>query len=449
MSNLKIQEIKCERCQTELANILCQSCEPFHYFCPRCDSIVHSMRVRTSHIRQNIISNFNNSFNSQSMSTNNYSNYNANLGKLKNEFNLSKSFNYCRTSTPTKRKIKSNYSNIYDNYYGKEYLSEINRIHNKEIESLKYKIEILQNNNERLKLNFQNEIKLMKERISNTLKEKKELEEKYNEFIGIAIKENQGKIGLLLNEINELKEQKRIMNEEFTEKEDILNEHLENLNSEVEQLKNELMNERQNSNDLHKNHINKIKEIVKSNNNDIKNLNILHQKELNEIYYDGKTKNEKLIQQIENMSNKIQYLINENEKLKENNKQLENNKQELINENNNLNLKLEEFSKNMQVTRDINANLQKNCEKLKTENNNLKSDNENYNNTISDLQKKLLSLNETYKKKEVDYNSLLEQSEKIRKNFSQNMFNNEELEANNRQLRKENDELKKLVSSKK
>ena len=28
------------------------------------------------------------------------------------------------------------------------------------------------------------------------------------------------------------------------------------------------------------------------------------------------------------------------------------------------------------------------------------------------------------------------------------MFNNEELEANNRQLRKENDELKKLVSSK-
>ena len=46
--------------------------------------------------------------------------------------------------------------------------------------------------------------------------------------------------------------------------------------------------------------------------------------------------------------------------------------------------------------------------------------------TISELQKKLLSLNETYKKKEVDYNSLLEQSEKIRKNFSQNMFNNEE-----------------------
>ena len=60
MSNLKIQDFKCERCQTELADILCQSCEPFHYFCPRCDSIVHSMRVRTSHIRQNIISNFNN-----------------------------------------------------------------------------------------------------------------------------------------------------------------------------------------------------------------------------------------------------------------------------------------------------------------------------------------------------------------------------------------------------
>ena len=332
MSNLKIQDFKCERCQTELANILCQSCEPFHYFCPRCDSIVHSMRVRTSHIRQNINSNFNNSINSQSMSTNNYSNLTANFGKLKNEFNLSKSLKYCRTSTQTKRKLRMSYNNNNnnDNYYGKEYLSEINRIHNKEIESLNYKIEILQNNNERLKLNFQNEINLMKERINNILKEKKQMEEKYNEFIGITIKENQEKIGLLLNENNELKEQKRIMQEEFKEKEEILNENLENYNNEIELLKNELINERNNSCDLRKNHINKIKEIVKNNNIDIKNLNEWHKKELNEIYYDGKNKNEKLIQQIENMSNKIQYLINENEKLKEYNKQLENNNQELI-----------------------------------------------------------------------------------------------------------------------
>ena len=46
---------KCERCQIENAIVICQSCDPFHYFCHRCDSIIHSMRVKSSHIRQNLI----------------------------------------------------------------------------------------------------------------------------------------------------------------------------------------------------------------------------------------------------------------------------------------------------------------------------------------------------------------------------------------------------------
>ena len=144
MSNLKLKEIKCERCQIEYANIICQECQPFHYFCPRCDTIVHSMRVRTSHIRQNL--NINNSLNSKS--TNNCSNFT----KINNEFNIPKSYKYYRASTPTKQKIRINNNN--ENYYGKEYMNEINRIHNKEIESMKYKINTLENNNERLKLNL-------------------------------------------------------------------------------------------------------------------------------------------------------------------------------------------------------------------------------------------------------------------------------------------------------
>ena len=193
MSNLKIKEIKCERCQIEFANIICQSCQPFHYFCSRCDSIVHSMRVRVSHIRQNLNSTLNNSLNTQSISTNNYSNLTSNFGRFNNEFNSPKSLKYYRTSTPTKNRIRINNN---DNYYGKDFINEINRIHNKEIESLNYKLEILENNNERLKLNFQNEIKKMEERINNILKEKKEMEEKYNDMIGIITKENQEKIGM-------------------------------------------------------------------------------------------------------------------------------------------------------------------------------------------------------------------------------------------------------------
>ena len=75
MSNITNEKIKCERCQIDQANIICQACQPFHYFCPRCDSIVHSMRIRLSHTRQNLNSDFANlSFNSKSLSTNNCSN---------------------------------------------------------------------------------------------------------------------------------------------------------------------------------------------------------------------------------------------------------------------------------------------------------------------------------------------------------------------------------------
>ena len=444
MSNLKIQEIKCERCQIGLANTICQSCQPFHYFCSRCDSIVHSMRVRASHIRQNLNSILNNSLNTQSMSTNKYSNHTVNYGKLNNELNIPKSLKYYRNSTPTKQTVIINNN---DNYYGKDFMNEINRIHNKEIESLIYKINIIENNNERLKLNYQNEIQLMEERINNILKEKKDMEEKYNDIIGITIKENQEKIGLLLNENNILKEKKRLIQEDFKEKEEILNNNLEQCNNKIEELKNELLNEKKNNSNMHKKHINKITEIVNSNNNDIKNLNELHKKEINELYYDGKFKNEKLMEQIENSSNKIEYLIYENEKLREENKKLENDNESLINVNNNLKIKIEEINKNMEISRDLNKNIQKNYEKLKIEKDNIKKDYEQNNNNINELKKELYLLKEAYKKKENDFNVLLEQSEKIRKNFSENMFNNEELEINNKNLRNENDELKKIINS--
>ena len=82
---------------------------------------------------------------------------------------------------------------------------------------------------------------IMEVRINNILKEKKDMEEKYNEIIGITIKENQEKIGMLLNENNDLKEKKRILQENFKEKEEILNDNLDKCNNKIEQLKNELI----------------------------------------------------------------------------------------------------------------------------------------------------------------------------------------------------------------
>ena len=51
-------------------------------------------------------------------------------------------------------------------------------------------------------------------------------------------------------------------------------------------------------------------------------------------------------------------------------------------------------------------------------------------------------MKETSNKKDKDFDYLLSQSEKIRKEFSENMFNNEELDLKNRKLIKENEELK-------
>jgi hypothetical protein len=402
MSNSENQLFKCERCQTENANIICKECQPFHYFCSRCDSIVHSMRVKSSHLRQNISAFINKALNSPINGDSNYST--AKFGEINKELNLpNSSKRYFRTLTPKKQRViynnklneKENISlnNEYNmnniNYpisnqgksYSKDYLSEINRIHNKEKEALQYKIDTLENNIERLKLNFQNEIKLMEERMNNILREKKNIEEKYSQIIDMTIKEKDEKIQLLINENNIIKEKIRILEEKGKEKENFMTNNLNECNNQIENLKNELANARKDNSILHKNHMNKVSEMVKSNNENLQNLKELHKKEVNEIYYDGKLKNEKLIQQVENYINKIDFLNNENQKMKENLEKLENDNKMLIYENQNLKDKITEYSKNLEVSRDLNNNIQKNYKNRMFNRNNLFVNN-NYINNI-------------------------------------------------------------------
>ena len=466
MSKLENKLFKCERCQIENANIVCQLCQPFHYFCQRCDSIVHSMRVKSSHKRQNISSFINKALNSSFNDNNNFST--AKFGEINNELNLpSSAKKYFRTLTPKKQRViynnklndKDNISSnndyiinnnncpISNDGYSKDYLYEINRIHNKEKEALQYKIDTLENNIDRLKLNFQNELKLMEERMNNILREKKNMEEKYNQIIDMTIKEKDDKIKLLINENNIIKEKNRIMEEKAKEKDNYMAKNLSECNNQIENLKNELTNARKDNNILHKNHMNKVSEMIKSNNENIKNINDMHKKELDEVYYDGKLKNEKLLQQVENYINKIEFLKSDNKKMKENLENLEKNNEMLLCENNNLKNKIVEYTKNLEISRDLNDNMKKSYEKLKMENCNMKNDFDYYENTINGLKRELFLMNDTYIKKEKDFNYLLEQSEKIRKDFSANMFNNEELEYNNRALKQENDELKKTINS--
>lgn len=57
MSHLNLnrdKNLKCDRCQAEEVAIICHNCQPFHNFCHRCDSIIHSMKLKTNHVRETI-----------------------------------------------------------------------------------------------------------------------------------------------------------------------------------------------------------------------------------------------------------------------------------------------------------------------------------------------------------------------------------------------------------
>ena len=86
-------------------------------------------------------------------------------------------------------------------------------------------------------------------------------------------------------------------------------------------------------------------------------------------------------------------------------------------------------------------------QKIKIENNNMKDDFDYFENTINSLKNEIILMKEKKKKKDQDFDYLLSQSEKIRKEFSENLFNNEELDIINRKLIKENEELKHALLS--
>ena len=50
----------CERCKNADIVLICEECSPFHYFCQKCDSIIHQLPSRLNHIRQNAYENISN-----------------------------------------------------------------------------------------------------------------------------------------------------------------------------------------------------------------------------------------------------------------------------------------------------------------------------------------------------------------------------------------------------
>ena len=453
MSDLNIinKDLKCERCQTEEVAVICHTCQPFHNFCHRCDSIVHSMKLKTNHVREPNL-NFMNitnrpstihpeskilpppKINQRSLTPDRqYFRFSDN-----NDSNYIKKFNL-NTYNPNKKDLNSNYSN--------NYINEIQRINEKEKDALKYKIDSLQNYIERLKTNFQNELKNSEDKATKYLGEKKILEERLNQLVEGTLREKNMKLNLITKENDTLKEKIKILEEQIKEKNFEIQKKEEEYNNYIENLKDEITSIRNDNTNLQKCHMNKVSEIVKTNDDNLKNMQEMHKKEIYDIYFDSKTKNDKLIQQVQNDYNTIEMLKSNNKNLQELIQKLENNNHLLIHENKELKNKNNALVNNLKSSYNINENLKKNIEKIKIENNNMKSDFDYFEDTINGLKNEIILMNESYAKKDKDFNYLLSQSEKIRKEFSNNMFDNEELDLKNRELIKENEELKKALLS--
>ena len=158
MEDSNINEIneKCERCQIDQASIICHSCQPFQKFCHRCDSIIHSLKIKSNHIRESLIQN-------QLNETKNIK-INPELEIYKKSFTPERQ--NIRTSFIENNIIKKYDINTYNNAqnYSENYINEIKRINEKEKDAMKYKIESLQNHIEKLKDNFQKEIKNIEEK---------------------------------------------------------------------------------------------------------------------------------------------------------------------------------------------------------------------------------------------------------------------------------------------
>ena len=437
--------IKCERCQAEEVAIICHTCQPYHNFCHRCDSIIHSMKLKTNHVRETI---YNTMLPRERASTNS-----PNVQIFPSGMPIQRSL------TPEKDCIHSSFieNNKYnintyiprrnDQNYSNNFINEMKKLNEKEKDALKYKLASQQSHLEKLKEDFQKELKNSEDKANQFLKEKNILEQKLNQLIEVTLKEKNIKIDLLTKENEHLKEKAKILEEQLKEKNYECKKKEKEYNNYIDNLKEEIASIRDDNTNMQKCHMNKVSELVRNNDNNLKNINEIHQKEIYDIYYDGKSKNDKLIQQVENDYNMIEMLKKNSSNLQMLIQKLENNNNILLQENKELKNKNAALSNNLRSSYNVNESLKKNMEIIKTENNNMKNDFDYFENTICSLKNEIILMNESYIKKDNDFNYLLSQSEKIRKEFSENMFNNEELDLKNRELTKENEDLKRALSS--
>lgn len=139
-----MQEANCERCKINSIDFICIDCKPINFFCTKCDSIVHTLPSKKQHKREYYENKNKIRIQDQQIEQN----------QQENNFNVENKNYY---SNEHEESILLSSGSGYINrtkIYTREYVNELKNIFEKEKQELIFKNSSLQNNLDRLKNSF-------------------------------------------------------------------------------------------------------------------------------------------------------------------------------------------------------------------------------------------------------------------------------------------------------
>jgi hypothetical protein len=231
----EVREIEyCSRCKMKEADVQCNSCSPFYFFCRSCDEYVHSMSSKKSHDRNLIDKTVSrkivNVDNSMQMNNNDKNekktNFNSNQNFNSTQFSHYRSqseFDYTNTVNMGDRISSSNFRpqtlQSRENFnstvsprspssQGENYINEIKRMYDTEKEELVTKIHILGKQSETIETALKDQIRGLNTQLEESHKKHnmaiKLLQDDHSLQIRKIINDKDGEIKFLSNKISEI-----------------------------------------------------------------------------------------------------------------------------------------------------------------------------------------------------------------------------------------------------
>lgn len=406
---------KCERCKAETAAHHCDLCQPFHYFCSKCDTTIHSFPSKSTHSRINVLS---------PQSSNMTYQYTLNQQDYNSNFNNN---NQSPINTVTKESIAQSHIDMSCSEYGliytREYVNELKRLFEKEKGELQFKIVSMQNNIDRLKETFQAQMQKVQDDSMITFNKTKHKEEDYENRIRSIIRDKSNVINQLIEENNAIK----ALNNEFNTN---LNKHIDQTrdtsscyNKQIETLKQEIDNLNKAKTKIHQDTVNEVQSLIKSNKNEIESIKEKHEKEMSDKTYEFKYHQEQLRNEIEMKMKEIKELNDQNNEYRILIDDLTQHNVALVRDIDLLKTNCNTMSLDINQLNQRNEMLNRSIEKEKNDGNQMRDDFNYFEKTISNLKNEIALLKDANYKLESDYDILMCQSEKMRRDFSEKIFN--------------------------